>query len=262
MKFRSTPAKQTFLALDNMNVEEIERIIQNPLCSQLYGLKIGMEQFYKYQGKVLDLIEEAKNHPESKIAELKVFLDLKLHDIPNTVYKAISSLQKHSFDYITIHLSGGRKMCEAAIEARNKYLPTLKILGVSYLTSLTQEDFESVWDLQSKEQVQQAMSRLYRIAYGNGEEQQIDGIVMSALDVELFNQVKKDYSTRKKEIICITPGIRFEDEIKAGKTQDQARICTPQEALEKGSDLLVMGRSLTKFFQAQQSHSNPDFWES
>ena len=126
-----------------------------------------------------------------------------------------------------------------AIEEARDVLPNTKLLGVSYLTSLDENDFKTNWGLESKKEVEQAFQRLFKLAL----ETKIHGVVSSALELPLISSVSDQF---EHSLIKVTPGIRFSDEIATGKIQDQARVLTPQMAIQNGSDYLVIGRSLTQ----------------
>ena len=187
-------------------------------------MKIGLELFLKYGRELVIKINSQYN--------MKIFLDLKLHDIPVTVEKAIASLEGLPIDFLTVHLSGGTAMLEAAVKSRNTHVPNCKILGVSFLTSLESDDLKQLFAI---EDVESAFSRLFKIA----ENSDIDGVVCSPHEVKLLK-------SNHKKLLAVTPGIRFFDEIENSNVQDQKRVMDPKSALAVGSDFLVMGRSLTK----------------
>lgn len=214
------------VALDQMSLDEIDQFLRqkdNPLSF----VKIGLELFVKYGP---DLVH--KIHFEH---HKKIFLDLKLHDIPITVERAISSLKNLPIDFLTVHLSGGEAMLRAAVNEARRSIPQCKILGVSFLTSLEASDLNTIFGIKNSED---AFLKLFHLAHISG----IDGIISSPHEVELL---KKNYP----QLLAVTPGIRFRDEIASTHTQDQKRVMDPAEALRFGADYLVMGRSLTKSTQ-------------
>lgn len=217
---------QIIVALDNMDKKEIYDLLDS--CNSFSFIKIGLEQFYKY----------GSEFPKDLVAKYnkKLFLDLKLHDIPNTVGKAIRSLSTLPIQFLTIHLSGGREMITAAIKEAQNSLPNTQLLGVTHLTSLGEKDFQDLWNYDAKS-IEQSFIRLFKLA----EETKIHGIVLSAKDLDLFNK-----HISNSNLVKVCPGIRFQDEIDSGKIQDQKRIESPQTALSKGASYLVMGRSITK----------------
>jgi orotidine-5'-phosphate decarboxylase len=168
----------------------------------------------------------------------KIFLDLKLHDIPNTVYETITGFNDCKIDMLTVHLSGGEKMLRKAMLA-GKSINT-KVIGVSMLTSLEEEDSLALFDNKLEDQI----SNLFKIAI----KANIDGIVCSPHELKIANTILGSHS------IKITPGIR---DIKV--EDDQARTMSAKEAIEKGSTYLVIGRPITQaenISQALQSFNN------
>lgn len=225
--------KRIIVALDNMTEQEVHSFLGNlkETCpKEMPVAKIGLEMFLKHGRPFVSDIHLKYQTP--------IFLDLKLHDIPNTVYKAILSLKGLPIRFLTIHLSGGRKMIEKAIEAQKEALKDTDLLGVSFLTSLNQDDFREIWGLDEKG-AKIGFENLINLALETG----LSGVVSSVIEV---NQIKNLEDQAKKSLIKVTPGIRFEDEISSGNTGDQKRVASPQMAFEKGSDFLVIGRSLTQ----------------
>lgn len=214
---------KVIVALDQMSLEEIDQFLAKK-DNTLPFVKIGLELFVKYGPDMVHKI-----HLEHK---KKIFLDLKLHDIPVTVAKAIASLKNLPIDFLTVHLGGGEAMLKAAMAEARVSIPQCKILGVSFLTSLEPSDLQSLYGITN---VEDAFLKLFKVASSSG----IDGVVSSPHEVALL---KKHYP----HLLAVTPGIRFQDEIASTQTQDQKRVMSPQEAFKMGSDYLVMGRSLTK----------------
>ena len=156
----------------------------------------------------------------------EVFLDLKLHDIPSVVGKAVEMINEIGADYTTIHLLGGEEMIEEAVKRKGN----VKLLGVSILTSHGEEyrdylksGFETLRDL------------VLHLAK-TGVEKGIDGVVCSGEEVEFL---KKNIG---EDFIAVVPGVR----IKKEKSQDQRRVLTPAEAVKRGADILVIGREITE----------------
>jgi orotidine-5'-phosphate decarboxylase len=168
----------------------------------------------------------------------KIFLDLKLHDIPNTVYETITGFNDCKIDMLTVHLSGGEKMLRKAMLA-GKSINT-KVIGVSMLTSLEEEDSLTLFGNTVEDQI----NNLFKIAV----KVNIDGIVCSPHELEIANTMLGSHS------IKITPGIRditVED--------DQVRTMSAKEAIERGSTFLVIGRPITQaedIAQALQNFNN------
>ena len=221
---------KVILALDNMEVAEIKAFLSRWPLTQRPMVKVGLELFCKYgRSLVLELHQEFG---------VKIFLDLKLHDIPNTVAKSIKGLKGLPIDLLTVHLSGGEKMLKMAIEEAKISLPQTKLLGVSILTSLDENDLAALWDIQ-KDKINKTFKNLFSLALKTG----LHGVVCSPHELHLFPELEEKAS---HTLLKVTPGIRFEDEILSGETQDQKRVTSPSEALNDGANYLVMGRSLTK----------------
>ena len=206
--------KLIFCALDFTNLQESINFT-NKIKNHIGGIKLGLEFFTK-NGP--DGVEKIK-----KIG-LPIFLDLKFHDIPNTVKQSIKNVLDLSPDYITVHLSGGYQMIKELNDIKRK----TKIIGVSMLTSLDDKDLKNMGVNFGK---QNFINNLVKIGVKAG----IDGIVCSPKEVEYL---KKSY----KNLIFVTPGIRLPSENK----DDQKRVESPKFAVKAGSDILVIGRSITK----------------
>ena len=221
---------KVILAVDNMTHTEVKDLLKNWPSKKMPTIKIGLELFLKYgQTLVFELFQEFGT---------KIFLDLKLHDIPNTVAKSIRSLKGLPIEFLTIHLSGGREMIRQALEEAKIHLPHTKILGVSLLTSLDKNDFNELWNFSSIE-VENTFKNLFSLAL----ELKIHGVVCSPMDLKLISPLEVSF---KKKLLKVTPGIRFEDEILEGALGDQKRVLSPEKAFSSGADYLVIGRSLTQ----------------
>ena len=203
-----------FCALDFTDLKktlDFTEIIKN----NIGGVKLGLEFF-------------SKNGPQGvekmKKFGLPIFLDLKLHDIPNTVKQSLKNVLSLEPDFLTVHLSGGYRMIEVLQDIKKQ----TKIIGVSLLTSLDNEDLKNMGiNLKSNEFVE----HLLKIGVNAG----IDGIVSSAQEVD---NLKKKFN----DLIFVTPGIRLSSD----KTDDQKRTKSPRSAIASGSDLLVIGRPITE----------------
>jgi orotidine-5'-phosphate decarboxylase len=163
---------------------------------------------------------EALTYVASKGFE--IFLDLKLHDIPNTVKKSIEGLISLPIGMMTIHTSGGLDMIKAAKKAVSD--TNIKIFGVTALTSLSDEDTSTIFQRTASNQVK-AMLDL-------AQEAQIDGVVCSPHELDLVLE--------RKSLLSITPGIRLSE-----SADDQSRVMTPKDAISKGADYIVIGRPIT-----------------
>jgi len=184
-------------------------------------VKIGMELFYA-EGP--SIVREIKRRGH------KIFLDLKLHDIPNTVKKAMSVLRNLDVDITNLHAAGTKRMMEAAIEGLTREDGTRPLLiAVTQLTSTDQESMEN--DLLIKEPIDKVVMHYASTAKAAG----LDGVVCSPLEAE------KVHNTCGSEFLTITPGVRFAD----GDIGDQKRVMTPAEAKKIGSDYIVVGRPIT-----------------
>ena len=155
----------------------------------------------------------------------KIFLDLKLHDIPNTVHETILGFEDCNIELLTIHLSGGKKMITSAMAAAR--IIKTKIIGVSVLTSLDDEDTLALFQSATKDQAAQ----LFKLA----NETDIDGIVCSPLELNLAAKILSP------QILKITPGIRD-----ISVSDDQSRTMTANEAIKHGASYLVIGRPISK----------------
>ena len=184
-------------------------------------VKIGMELFYAEGPQIVREIKK-RGH--------KIFLDLKLHDIPNTVKKSMSVLSKLDVDITNLHASGTIRMMEAALEGLTREDGTRPLLiAVTQLTSTDQESMEN--DLLIKEPIDKVVMHYAHNAKIAG----LDGVVCSPLEAQ------KVHDTCGKDFLTITPGVRFAD----GDIGDQKRVMTPAEAKKIGSDYIVVGRPIT-----------------
>lgn len=213
-----------FVALDQMSLDEIKSLL-NSSQHKIKSIKIGLELFLKYGPEIVSYLKHDFG--------VNIFLDLKLHDIPVTVEKAIQSLYSLPIDFLTIHLSGGEMMINHAIKSANEYLPNTKLLGVSFLTSLESNDTQNIFGIKLDES---AFSRMFNIAKSS----QIHGVVCSPKEIKLLKKITPS-------TLAVTPGVRFSFEIETNQNiGDQKRVLSIQEAFENGADYIVLGRSLTK----------------
>ena len=203
------------VAIDTYDLQEANLILDQ-LDPNLCKIKIGSVVFNSL-GK--SFLKEVSSRG------FKIFLDLKLHDIPNTVYEAILGFHDCSIDMLTVHLSGGEEMLKKAMLA-GKSINT-KVIGVSILTSLEESDTLSLFDNKLDHQIR----NLFEIAV----KANLDGVVCSPHELEMSNTILNSDS------IKITPGIR---DIKV--EDDQARTMNAKEAIEQGATFLVIGRPITQ----------------
>ncbi len=180
-------------------------------------LKIGKQLFTKYGPTIVDELQKMN---------FEIFLDLKFHDIPITVYKACSEAYKLGVWMLNIHLLGGKDMVLAAKEARDMVNKKSKIIGVTLLTSHNQEGMAHL-GMNTREDIVKSLSII-------ASDAKIDGVVCSPGDISSIN-------TSKNNLEFITPGIRLSD-----ASNDHSKIYTPSTALELGSSYLVIGRPITE----------------
>lgn len=184
-------------------------------------VKIGMELFYAEGPQIVREIK-ARGH--------KIFLDLKLHDIPNTVKKSMAVLSQLDVDMCNLHAAGTSRMMEAALEGLTRPDGTRPLLiAVTQLTSTDQEAMER--DLLIKEPIDKVVMHYAEIAKNAG----LDGVVCSPLEAQ------KVHDICGKKFLTVTPGVRFAD----GDIGDQKRVMTPEQAKKIGSDYIVVGRPIT-----------------
>ena len=205
--------KKIFIAVDTNYVSRAKKIIRDTQTKKIeVGYKFGLEFFYSKGGR--KFLSSLKNH--------KIFLDLKLNDIPNTVSSAMKSLKNLKIAYLTVHISSGLN----ALKVLKKESKNIKIAGVTTLTSLNDKDLKEIG---YKKKVNELVKHQAKLA----KKAKLDAIICSGHEIKL---VKSEF---KKEII--TPGIKMQN-----TKNDQKRIMKPNEAFAAGSDWLVIGRSITK----------------
>jgi len=207
------------LALDTTNLEEAVSITKK-IKKKIFTVKLGIE-FFNAHGKT-----GIKKFNEIGINNL--MLDLKLKDIPQTVYRSIIALNDINFGYITVHGQGGLKMIEAAKKAANEIKSNPKILMVTILTALNDEDLKIMGNNSS---VTEQVEKLARLAKDMNV-----GIVCSGEEAKTVRKIIGP------DLSIFTPGIRFDDDDK----NDQKRICTPAKSIKNGASKIIMGRSLIK----------------
>ena len=208
-----------FIALDANKISDVKRIIKQSQTKKLdIGYKFGLEFFYsKYGRKFI-----------SKIKGKKIFLDLKLNDIPATCSRSLKSLSDlKNVNYITLHANAGEETIKEVLKTAKKVNPKLKILLVTILTSITNASIKKIGHTKPIAELVRKQALLAKAC-------NCHGIVCAGSDLKF---VKKIF---KGEII--TPGIR----LKGDSAGDQKRVMGPKEAFKKGSAALVIGRSITK----------------
>ena len=212
--------KDVIIACDFASEEQVFNFLDKFQDEKPF-VKIGMELYYAVGPSIVKKIKE-RGH--------KIFLDLKLHDIPNTVKKAMAVLSGLDVDMTNLHAAGTKRMMEAAIEGLTKPDGTRPILiAVTQLTSTDQESMET--DLLIKEPIDKVVMHYAH----NAMEAGLDGVVCSPLEAG------KVHELCGKNFVTVTPGVRFAD----GDVGDQKRVMTPAQAKEIGSDYIVVGRPIT-----------------
>jgi orotidine-5'-phosphate decarboxylase len=218
-----TARERLVLALDVDDFKKAEELV-GKLNNYVGVFKIGSQLFTAEGAKVVNMINEREG---------KVFLDLKFHDIPNTVARAAEVAAKLGVYIFNVHTSGGYEMMKAAAEATKKISLALGIrkpiiLGVTLLTSINQEILEK--EIGIKKELKEQVVHLAKLAKAAG----LDGVVASPREIK---EIRKACG---EDFVILTPGIRS-----AGKSSDdQKRIMTPREAIKLGADFLVIGRPI------------------
>ncbi|MEN6561398.1 MAG: orotidine-5'-phosphate decarboxylase [Acidobacteriota bacterium] len=215
-------ADRIIIALDVQTREEGSALVGRLRDARTF--KVGLELFTA-EGPAL--------FRKLKVLRKDIFLDLKLHDIPNTVSGAVRSALKHGVQMMTLHASGGREMMARAAETARAAAEAAKgpkplLLGVTVLTSLKGADLEEVG------QGADVASQVVRLA-GLAKASGLDGVVCSPQEIEVL---RREYG---RDLVIVTPGIR---PVWAA-AQDQKRIMTPADAVARGADYLVIGRPIT-----------------
>lgn len=209
--------KKIIVALDFDNFNDTLNLVQL-LKDEAFAFKIGYEFFFNFGIEGYKLIQKEN---------IKIFLDLKLHDIPNTVKKGIKAITKLEPYFTTIHISGGDEMQRVANLEKNK----IKILGVSILTSLNSNQTKKFY---FNNNVENIVLNFTNHALKN----KLDGVVCSPKEIKVIKKVAGN------SLLIITPGIRPLGHL--DNNDDQERIMTPKEAIEAGANYLVIGRPITQ----------------
>ena len=211
--------KKIIVALDLDNINKAIKIVKN-LKKEVYAFKIGHEFFYNFgisgYKKIYNICP-------------RIFLDLKLHDIPNTVQKGLKAILKLNPIFTTVHISGGDEMQKISASKNNK---KTNILGVTVLTSL---DEKQTLKYYKEKNVNILVKKFANYAKKNN----LNGLVCSPLEI---NIVRKEIG---KKMILVVPGIRLNKK-SSSKKDDQKRTLTPREAINLGADFLVIGRPITE----------------
>lgn len=212
------PHNPIICAIDTTDVVAAKKLVQ-AVRGSVGAIKLGLE-FFTANGAA-GVAEVAGDVP--------LFLDLKFHDIPNTVAGAVRATKGINAFMMTVHTSGGKSMMQSAAKAAKDLPNKPMIIGVTMLTSLDEADLESIG---IKNDIKNQVSKLADLAQQSG----LDGVVCSPHEIELLRaQCGKDFK-------LIVPGIRPQ----GSAAGDQKRVMTPKEAIEKGADYLVIGRPITE----------------
>ena len=209
-------SRKIIVALDSNNFSELEKLVKS-LKKDVYAFKIGYQFFFNFglsgYKKIYSICP-------------KIFLDLKLHDIPNTVKNGLEALNKIKPILTTIHISGGDEMMKSSVKDKK----FTKILGVSILTSMDSKQTKKFYN---QKNISFIVKKFAKFAKKNG----LDGVVCSPKEIKVIRKVTG------KSFIIVTPGIRLKSKI---KSDDQKRVETPKKAIEMGANYLVIGRPITK----------------
>ena len=211
--------KKIILAIDTADIKEAINITKK-IKDKIFTVKLGLE-FFNANGK-----EGIRKFNEIGITNL--MLDLKLKDIPETVYKAIKALDDIKFGFLTVHGQGGIAMIDKAKQAASEIKSKPKIMMITILTALTDKDLKSMGNDNT---VIEQVKNLANLA----KEMEV-GVVCSGQEAKIVRKVIG------LNALIFTPGIRMSDDDK----NDQKRVCTPKESIKNGADKIIMGRSIIK----------------
>ena len=216
--------EKVILAIDGLDMHETKVFLER--CPNIKWVKVGLELFIREGSSVIKILKDLNK---------KIFLDLKFHDIPNTMSAACYEVSKLGVDIISVHASAGSK---ALAISKNASLQGAKlvnvnppyVVGITVLTSFSNEQFQS--DLDRKNSIEENVIRLAKLSFDAG----LDGCVCSPWEAKILRSIYKN------NFELITPGIRTNFKNK----DDQNRIMTPHEAITNGASKLVIGRSISK----------------
>ena len=216
--------EKIILAIDGLNILEAKVILEK--CPNIKWVKVGLELFTREGPNAIKILKNLNK---------KIFLDLKFHDIPNTMSAACYEVSKLGVDIISVHASAGSK---ALASSKNASLEGAKVanfippyvIGITILTSFSPEEFRN--DLDRKNSIEENVLRLAKLSFNAG----LDGCVCSPWEVKRLRSIYKN------NFELITPGIRT----KVRNKDDQNRIMTPYDAINNGASKLVIGRSISK----------------
>lgn len=231
---QSRVQSEVMVALDYETKQEALQLLRS-LAEMKPYVKVGMQLFYAEGPALIHLLKEMG---------FSIFLDLKLHDIPNTVKGAAHSIAKLGVDMFNVHCAGGSKMMEAALEGLDQaHSSTTKkplVIGVTQLTSTSQRMMQQEIGISGK--LEDTILHYGKLAQGAG----LDGVVCSPLEVKMIK------SNLGQPFLTVTPGIRP----KTASVDDQIRITTPYDAAKLGTDYMVIGRAITKAVDPAQAYQD------
>tara|TARA_Y100000589_G_scaffold218314_1_gene205925 strand:+ start:8 stop:727 length:720 start_codon:yes stop_codon:yes gene_type:complete len=220
----NNPSDKIIVAIDGMNRNEAESFIKG--CPDISWIKVGLELFTREGPSIIKIFKDMNK---------KIFLDLKFHDIPNTMSSASYYVSKLGVDIISLHASAGLKALQLSKEASLKGAREInnkppEVIAITILTSISQHNFK--YELNRKSSIEENVLSLTKLTYDAG----LDGCVCSPLEVKTLRDKYDD------NFKLITPGIRFSiDDI-----NDQSRVMSPVEAISNGASKIVVGRAITK----------------
>ena len=208
-----------FCAIDTSNIETATNLVSQ-IKPHIGGIKLGLEFFTSCGISGCHTMKEF---------DLPMFIDLKLHDIPNTVASALRGIFSLEPEYTTLHISGGSEMLKSSVSLKNELRSKTNLLGVTILTSF---DDNTIEELGFGSSVKHSIEQLTSIAHESG----LDGIVCSPHEVKYIKE------TYKNKLKLIVPGIRSGNNV----NNDQKRTLSAKEAISAGADIIVVGRPITK----------------
>ena len=216
--------EKVILAIDGLDIYETKEFLER--CPNIKWVKVGLELFIREGSGVIKILKDLNK---------KIFLDLKFHDIPNTMSAACYEVSKLGVDIISVHSSAGSKALaiskKASLEgAKLANVKPPNVIGITVLTSFSNKQFQ--FDLDRKNSIEENVVRLAKLSFEAG----LDGCVCSPWEAKILRSIYKN------NFELITPGIRT----KIQNKDDQKRIMTPHEAIKSGASKLVIGRSITK----------------
>ena len=216
--------EKIILALDGLNKNEIINFLKK--CPEIIWVKVGLELFCKEGPEIIKILRNLGK---------KIFLDLKIYDIPNTMYATCYHISKLGVDIISLHASAGSRALKiskkASLEASNELnLKPPTLLGVTVLTSFSSEDMKIDFNIHTS--IEENVSKLAELSFNSG----LDGCVCSPMELKALRL------TYDNNFQLITPGIRVEEKNK----HDQKRVMSPKKAILSGASKLVIGRSITQ----------------